>query len=248
MTAFPDNPPLLSIRQPERGYRFSIDSVLLAGFAAAFCRGAVLDLGTGCGVLLLLLSRLAGGMSSGTGVELQEELLSSARANFEENRLSGMLRAERGDFRGDVPAVEPGSFDLVISNPPFAVVGRGRRNADRGRETARHEVSCTLPELFAAAGRYLAPGGRFALILPVERLPDIEECARRAEMRAEFLRMVHPRAGDVARRVLYCASREGGDPPKTLPPLHVHGETEKYAPEVERICVLFRRGRQRRAV
>ncbi|HEY5190543.1 MAG TPA: hypothetical protein VII77_01055, partial [Candidatus Deferrimicrobium sp.] len=76
------DPGRLIIRQPERGYRFSIDSVILAGFAAPLCRGAVLDLGTGCGILLLLLSRLTPWMFSGTGVELQEDLLDFARRNF----------------------------------------------------------------------------------------------------------------------------------------------------------------------
>ncbi len=101
-------PTTLSIRQPERGYRFSIDSVLLAGFAAPYCRGAVLDLGTGCGVLLLLLSRLAPGMASGTGVELQEDLLDFARReNFRDNGPDGRLFAVRGDFRGEIPGVVP---------------------------------------------------------------------------------------------------------------------------------------------
>src|SRR5512141_2774003 len=143
--------PAMILRQPERGYRFSIASVILAGFAAPFCRGTVLDLGTGCGVLLLLLSRLAPGVVSGTGVDLQEELLDFARGHFRDNGQEGRLFAVPGDFRGDIPGVEPGSFDLVVSNPPYGRAGHGRRNPDPGKETARHEVACTLPELFAAA-------------------------------------------------------------------------------------------------
>ncbi len=153
---------LLSIRQPERGYRFSIDSVLLAGFAAPWCRGAVLDLGTGCGVLLLLLSRLSEAMVCGIGVELQGELLSCARENFRDNAPEGLLRAVEGDFRGELPEVVPGSFDLVVSNPPYGRVGEGRRSPEPGKEAARHEVACSLPDIFAAAARYMAPHGRFA--------------------------------------------------------------------------------------
>jgi tRNA1Val (adenine37-N6)-methyltransferase len=239
-----DRRPLLEIRQPERGYRFSIDSVLLAGFAAPFCRGAVLDLGTGCGVLLLLLSRLARDMDSGTGVELQGELLSFARENFRDNGLEGRLRAVQGDFRREIAGIPPGAFDLVVSNPPYGPTGRGRRNPDPGKETARHEVSCSLPELFAAARRFLAPGGRFALILPAGRLPDIEAGAGRERMGGAVLRPVHPREGAPRHRVLYCASRGGVGAPRELPPLYVHGDREKYAPEVERVCRLFRAGRQ----
>lgn len=228
------------IRQPERGYRFSIDSVLLAGFAAPFCRGAVLDLGTGCGVLLLLLSRLSPRRVSGTGVELQGDLLAFARDNFRENGLSGRLVAVPGDVRGDIPGVEPGSFDLVVSNPPYIRAGRGRRNPDPGKEAARHEVTCTLPELFSSAARYLAADGRFALILPYPRRAEIESCAAKEGLRVECLRPVHPRDGEPPYRLLCCAVRGGTGAPRVLPALFLHGAGGAYSPEVERVCRLFR--------
>jgi tRNA1Val (adenine37-N6)-methyltransferase len=236
------NPPLLDIRQPERGYRFSIDSVVLAGFAAPFCRGTVLDLGTGCGVLLLLLSRLAPGMLAGTGVELQEELLDFARRNFLDPCPAGRLVAVPGDFREEIPGVEPGSFDLVVSNPPYGRAGHGRRNPDSGKETARHEVACALPDFFAAASRFLSASGRFVFILPYPRRSEIEPCAAKEGMRVELLRVVHPRTGAPPSRLLCCMARGGSGIPRLLPPLFLHGGPEKYCPEVERICRLFRPG------
>ena len=230
------------IRQPERGYRFSIDSVILAGFAAPYCRGAVLDLGTGCGVLLLLLSRLAPRMLAGIGVDLQEDLLDFARRNFGDNCPDGRLHALHGDFRREIPGVEPGSFDLVVSNPPYGRAGQGRRNPDPGKETARHEATCTLPELFAAASRFLSAAGRFAFILPYQRLCEIEPCAAKEGLRVECLRVVHPRDGEPPFRGLCCAVRGGSGTPRLLPPLFLHGGAEKYCPEVERICRLFRPG------
>jgi tRNA1Val (adenine37-N6)-methyltransferase len=238
--------PRLIIRQPERGYRFSIDSVLLAGFAAPFCRGKVLDLGTGCGVLLLLLARLSPGMVSGTGVELQEDLLAFARDNFRRNGFARRLVAVKGDFRGDAPGVAPGTFDVAVSNPPYGRAGRGRRNPDPGKEKARHEVTCTLPGLFAAAARSLSTAGRFAFILPYPRLPEIEPCAVKEGLRVEVLRLVHPRAGDPPSRLLCCAVRGGSGAPCELPPLYLHGGAEKYTPEVERVCRLFRAGQRDR--
>ena len=235
---------MLVIRQPARGYRFSIDSVLLAGFAAPFCRGRVLDLGTGCGVLLLLLSRLSPGMFSGTGVDLQEDLLAFARDNFRENGLAGRLAAVKGDFRGHVSGVAPGAFDLVVSNPPYGRAGRGRRNPDPGKEKARHEVTCTLPDLFSAAARFLSAGGRFAFILPYPRLPEIEPSAVKEGFGVELLRAVHPRDGEPPSRLLCCAIRGAGGSPRELPPLALHGDKEKYTPEVERICRLFRAGQR----
>ncbi|MFZ2225244.1 MAG: methyltransferase [Candidatus Deferrimicrobium sp.] len=232
----------LILRQPERGYRFSIDSVILAGFAAPFCRGTVLDLGTGCGVLLLLLSRLSPGFASGTGVDLQEELLDFARGNFHDNGQDGRLIAVPGDFREDIPGVEPGSFDLVVSNPPYGRAGHGRRNPDSGKEAARHEVTCTLPELFAAASRFLSANGRFAFILPHLRISEIEPCAAKEGLRVELLRAVHPRGEAPPSRMLCCTVRGGKGTPRLLRPLFLHGATEGYCPEVERICRLFREG------
>jgi tRNA1Val (adenine37-N6)-methyltransferase len=232
----------LIIRQPERGYRFSIDSVILAGFAVPLCRGAVLDLGTGCGVLLLLLSRLAPDMLTGTGVDFQEDLLDYARRNFRDNCPDGRLFAVPGDIRGEIPGIEPRSFDLVLSNPPYGRAGHGRRNPDPGKESARHEVTCALPDLFAAASRYLSAAGRFAFILPYPRLPEIEPCAAMEGLRVELLRVVHPREGAPPSRGLCSVVRGGSGTPRLFPPLFLHEGAQKYCPEVERICRLFRRG------
>ena len=230
----------LVIRQPAKGYRFSIDSVLLAGFAAPHCRGSVLDLGTGCGVILLLLSRLAPAMGTGTGVEIQRSLCSFAERNFRENGLSGRLRAVPADLREEAPGVFRGTYGLVVANPPFGRAGSGRRNPHPERETARHDVSCTLPELCAAAARAMAPAGRFALILPVGRYPELRDEARREGMEAVETRRVHARPGDPPSRVLILLARGVGNVPRELPPLRLHEGAGKYCPEVERICRLFR--------
>jgi tRNA1Val (adenine37-N6)-methyltransferase len=244
MTAYPADAGLLGIRQPEGGYRFSIDSVLLAGFAAPHCRGHVLDLGTGCGVLPLLLSRLAPGMRSGTGVEIQQSLWACAEANFRENGPELLLRAIRADFRGEVPGIVPGTFDFVVSNPPYGRPGSGRRNPHPGKEAARHELHCSIPELFAAAARCMAPDGRFALILPHGRLPEVPDGARREGMGIEETRRVCPREGSPPSRILILLARGAESPPRELPPLYLHEGEGKYRPDVERICRLFRSGSQ----
>jgi len=188
------------------------------------------------------LSRLAPAMRTGTGVELQEDLLDFARRNFRDNCPDGRLVGVPGDMRGDVPGVEPGSFDLVVSNPPYGRAGHGRRNPDPGKETARHEVTCTLPELFASASRFLSAAGRFAFILPYPRIEEIEPSAAKEGLRVELLRVVHPRDGAPPSRGLCCAVRGGRGTPRLLPPLFLHAEGEKYCMEVERICRLIRKG------
>ncbi|MCL2102737.1 MAG: methyltransferase [Syntrophorhabdaceae bacterium] len=238
----------LKIRQPEKGYRFTIDSVLLAGFAAPFCWGRVLDLGTGCGVLLLLLSRLSGKMFLGAGVEIQEELFECARENFLNNAPykpdGAAIQAFLGDFREELPEIIPGSFDLVVSNPPYGRLGEGRPNPNSGKEAARHEVFSSLGELFSVAGRFLSPSGRFAFILPVERIREIEMLCRRERMSMKMVRFVCPREGEPPSRALCCLARESCGSTEELPPLILHAEKEKYCPEVESICGLFRSGVQ----
>ena len=242
MTAFPGSPGLLVIHQPERGYRFSIDSVLLAGFSAPHCRGRVLDLGTGCGIVLLLLSRLAPDMDSGVGVEIQPALCDFAERNFRENGPDRRLRAVRGDFRREEKGVAPGAFDLVVANPPYGRAGYGRRNPHPQREAARHGIHCSLRELFEAAERYLAPAGRLALILPHGRLPEVRDGAWQVGMGIGEMRPVHARRGAAPSRVLLLLARVAGEQSRELPPLYLHEGEGKYCPEVERICRLFRGG------
>ena len=225
----------LSVRQPARGYRFSIDAVLLADFAAAYRARTVLDLGTGSGIVLLLLARLRPELRCGVGVEIQREMWEFARRNIEENGLAGALSCVHGDFREAQPGLSPGAFDLVVSNPPFRRLGEGRRNPDPRKEIARHEVTCTLPDVFRAAGRYLSPRGRFAMIGLPQRLPEILSCAAAAGIFPERLRFVHPYADRPANHLLFVGSRRKSPELSVLPALAVYVSKGRRHPEMERI-------------
>lgn len=223
-----------SIRQPSQGYRYSIDAVLLADFAAGPSR-TVLDLGTGCGVVLLLLARLLPGIRRGVGVEIQPELWDFARRNIEENGLGRAFSAILGDFRQPQPGLCAGAFDLVVSNPPYRRMGEGRRNPDPRKEIARHEVTCTLADVFRAADRYLSPHGRFAMIGPPRRLPEILACGEAAGIFPEAIRFVHPCADRPANLLLFAGSRRKAPEPSVLPALSVYASKGRRHPDVERI-------------
>ena len=229
------------VRQPEKGYRFSIDSVLLADFAAPHCGRTVLDLGTGSGVILLLLAMRCNVLEKGVGVEIQKTLWECACRNIGEHEFAGRLSAVLGDLRDDVPGLSPRSVDLVVSNPPYRKIGEGRRNPDPGREIARHEVACTMEDVFSAAGKYLSPRGVFAIVSPSHRLREIFSLGAVTGILPETVRFVHSHPDEPASLVLVAGSRRKAPEPAVLPPLIVYAATGRYHPEVEGIFAGFLR-------
>jgi tRNA1(Val) A37 N6-methylase TrmN6 len=191
--------------------------------------------GTGSGILLLLLARACPGLVRGVGIEIQRELWECARRNISENGLDGRLVAALGDYRNGIPERPRKGFDLVVSNPPYRPAGSGRRNPDPQKETARHEVAGTLADLFAAAARALAPGGVFALVAPCGRLPEIVARASASGIGPETVRFVHPFPGSRGDRVLFAGIRGRTPGTAVLPPLFVRSGKGRYHPEITRL-------------
>ncbi len=214
-----DPAPAPRIRQPARGYRFSADSLLLADFAASLGGSSVLDLGTGCGIVLLLLARRLAGLRRGVGIEIQPELHACAVENFAAEGSGARLSAVLGDFRRPHSLVPPGAFDLVVANPPFRKTSAGRRSPDSRKDAARTERFCSLPELFRAARRALTPAGRVAVIALPSRLPELLAAASGAGISPRTLRFVHAKADAPAARVLFAGRAGGRGEVTVLPPL-----------------------------
>lgn len=169
-----------TLRWEEGVFPLGGDALALGTFSTVKPGWRVCDLGTGSGALLLLLARRKSGLSL-TGVEIDPLSAQTARENLEANRLPGEIVT--GDLR--TAPLSPGSFDLVISNPPYFPVGSGKSG---GR--ARSEECCSLEELCAAAGRLTKNGGRFSLCHRPERLADVI-CALRAHgLEPKRLRLV----------------------------------------------------------
>ncbi len=200
----------LRLLQSESGYRYSLDPILLARFVKVKTRGRVVDLGTGCGVLPLLLARLSDAGEC-VGVELQPALADRAARNVELNSLSERVHIKQGDIRDIGGAFSASSFDLVVSNPPYRQPDSGKVAPNDERAAARHELAGGLADFVTAASWLLKNGGSFAMIYLAERLPELmaEMVARRIEPKR--LRMVHPRQGEAARMVLV-EGRKGGRP------------------------------------
>lgn len=220
----------LKIIQKRDGYRFSLDPILLCGFASVDGVEAVVDLGTGSGVIPLLLARTSAATRI-VGVELQAGLADRARRSVVLNGLAERIEIVEGDLRAVAGQLGVQSFDLVLSNPPFRQEGSGKIAPEAERAAARHELAGGLADFLKAAALLLRPGGRCCLIYLAERLTDLLLELRRAGLEPKRLRMVQSRSGDSA-RLLLVEARRGGRPGLVVEaPLLIYAG-EAYSPEV----------------
>ena len=221
----------LRVAQPKAGYRFSIDAVLLAAFMSVRAGDRVVDLGTGCGIIALLIShRYAPKMVY--GVEIQPELARLARRNVRQNGMDQKIRILEGDMTspGLLQAIQ--AVDAVVCNPPYRRVGSGRINPDDQRAGARHEIHITLAGLLQTAHRLLRTAGRLFLIYPASRIADLIAEMRAHGIEPKQLRCVHSRCGDPARLVLVAGVRNGRPGLQLEAPLLIYDDNGDYSTEV----------------
>ena len=206
----------LKLIQPDTGYRFSIDAILLSEFVSTRRGDIVVDLGTGCGIipLVLLLTR---SIDYALGLEIQAELAEQAARNAVLNGFDHKMGVIIGDIKH--PPLSPSSADVVICNPPYRRKESGRVNPDPQRAIARHEILASLNDILDAARRILRVKGRLAMIYPATRLVDIFVRMRGYNLEPKRLRIVYPDLESEVKLVLIEASLEGREGLKILPPL-----------------------------
>ena len=220
----------LKIIQSKSGYRFSLDPVLLCAFARIEEADSVADLGTGAGVIPLVLAAWTGA-SQLVGVEIQPALADRASRSVRLNGLEDRVEIVKGDLRRISEILPQGSFDAVLSNPPFRRAATGRPAPVAERAAARHELAGGLDDFIDAAGFLLKGKGRLYIIHLAERLAELLEAMRRGGIEPKRLRTVHGRPGDPARMVLV-EGRKGGRPGMAVEaPLFVYSG-EEYTREV----------------
>ena len=223
----------LKIIQTKNGYRFSLDPVLLNGFIPGVRNCSVLDLGTGNGIIPLLLSARNQALSI-AGVEVQQEMAERAGRTMQLNGLEASVRIVQGDIR-DLPfgGLEVAAFDVVTANPPYREPGTGRVAADDERGMARHELAGGLDAFIRAAGSMLKSGGNFYVVYLAERLAELITGMASFDLEPKRLRFVHPREGQPARLVLAQGRKNGRPGMKVESPLVVYkGEGRDYTDEV----------------
>jgi len=211
----------LKMIQSKVGYRFSIDAILLSEFVTIKKGDTVVDLGTGCGIIPLVLL-LTKPVRYAVGLEIQEYLAYQANRNALMNGFSHMMGVVRSDIRN--PSLCPASADVVICNPPYRKKESGRINPDQQRAIARHEILASLDDILNAARHILRSKGRLAMIYPVERLADLMEKMRRSGMEPKRLRIIYPGMKTEAKLAMIEATLGGRSGLKVLPPLFEQGD------------------------
>ncbi|MGQ9779599.1 MAG: tRNA1(Val) (adenine(37)-N6)-methyltransferase [Bacillota bacterium] len=225
----------LKIIQHPRLFRFSLDAYLLAAYARPRRGERVLELGTGNGAVLLLLAARTEAARV-VGVEIQPVLVEMARRSILLNGLAGRITLYRGDFRRE-DALPRELFDLVVANPPHIPAGGGTKSPEGVLAVARHELTCTLPEVVEAAACRLREHGRFVLVHRAIRLPEIMAELGRLRLTPKRLTLVHPRPGAPASLVLVESSRGARPGLVVTPPLFVRERTGSFSPEMEEVFV-----------
>jgi tRNA1Val (adenine37-N6)-methyltransferase len=225
----------LIVCQEEKGYRFSLDAVLLAGLTRVRKDDRVIDLGTGCGVIPLVLAYRAKTVGKIAGIEIQPELAELAQKNVEENNFSGRVEIHRMDFREVSQAFEAGSFDLALSNPPYRKPGTGLISPSRQKAIARHELSATIADVLRAAGYLLREGGRAALVYPSVRLGNLLRSALDCGFSPKRLTIVYSYPGGPSRLVHLECRKGGGEELKVEQPFFIYGTNGSYSDAMQKL-------------
>ncbi len=221
----------VAILQSREGYRFSLDAVLLAHFMLVQGQEKIVDLGTGNGVIPLILAALYPSVEV-TGLEIQRTMVERAVRNVRLNSFEQRIQIVTGDVCSIKEILPPRIFDLAVSNPPYRGARSGRISPQGEKRVARHEIKGSIPD-FVRAGSYLLKSrGRISFIYSAARTPDLLLALRRQGLEPKRLRLVHSFPDAEAGLVLVEGVKGGKSELKILPPLFVYKKGKEYTEEV----------------
>lgn len=224
----------LRLIQKKDGFCFGVDAVLLANFVDVKKNDEVVDLGTGTGIISILLA----GKSQAkfiTGLEIQSEMAEMALRSAALNGLKDRVKIVNGDIKSSVELFGPSKFNVVVTNPPYMSRGGGLVNPLDLKAISRHEILCTLEDVVSASSRLLVPGGQLAMVHRPERLVDIVFLMRKYGIEPKCLRFVHPSPYKKPNLILIKGTRGGNPQLKMMEPLYIYDENGNYSKEINEI-------------
>ena len=221
----------LKVRQNRQGYRFSIDAVILANQARPKPGERILDLGSGCGIIPLIVAfRYPANLVY--GVEVQQDLADLAHLNVRHNQMEDRVQIFHQDMKTITQAQFSGSMDMVLSNPPYWRADSGRINPHAQRAVARHEIKVVLLDVLKVANAMLKTSGRFVAIYPSERLADLLISMRDCRLEPKILRFIHSKCDSDAKLMIVEAIKKGNPGLRVYPSLIIYRSDGTYTEEV----------------
>ncbi len=223
----------LMLKQDKDLFCFGTDSVLLANFAEPKKNSLVLDIGTGNGIIPVLLSAKTNAKKI-TGLEIQEASAKLAEENVKMNNLENLIDIVNGDINSS--SLFPNcSFDYITCNPPYKPVGTGIANDVTPLAIARHEIKCTLKDIIEKSSLLLKSKGKLALVHKPERLAEIIHLMKLNHIEPKRLQMVYSRINTPPCLILIEGTKNGGTELKNLPPLYIYDENGNYTANISNL-------------
>lgn len=222
------------IIQKHHSFRYGVDAVLLADFADIKHKHSVVDLGTGTGIIPILIYAKKK-PSEITAVEIQQDMADMALRSIELNGLDKSIKVLCMDLKDAPKLLGKAKFDCVITNPPYVKKECGINNPSETKAIARFEIKCSLEEVLMTAKELLKPGGKLFMVHRTDRLADIIYEMRSSGIEPKRIRFVHPSIGKRPNLLLIEGARGGNRELKFMDPLYIYDENGEYTEEIHRI-------------
>ena len=223
----------LRIIQNSKGFCFGIDAVLLANFTRVKKNAKLVDLGTGTGIIPILLAGKSAA-SKIIGIEIQDEVAEMASRSVKLNKLEDRVEILNMDMKDAVGVLGKGQMDLVVSNPPY-MHSNGLINENDKKAISRHGLKCDIEDVIRVASDLVKPNGRFFMVNRPNRLVDMLAIARNYKLEAKQIRFVHSRVASAPKMVLIEYVKSAKPEIRVLSPLYVYNEDGTYTDEVKTI-------------
>ena len=222
------------IIQKKHSFRYGVDAVLLADFADIKHSHSVIDLGTGSGVIpILIYARRK--PAEITAVEIQKDMADMAERSIKLNGLEKNIKVLCMDLKNSPVLLGKAGYDCVVTNPPYVKKECGINNPSETKAIARFEIKCSLEEVLITARELLKPGGKLFMVHRTDRLADIIYEMRDKGIEPKRIRFVHPSIGKRPNLLLIEGARGGNKELKFMAPLYIHDENGEYTEEIHRI-------------
>lgn len=222
----------LKIIQNTEAFCFGIDSILLSDFAKEIKKGSkVIDLGTGNGIIGIMLCAKTELLKM-VGIEIQEEMANLAKKNIELNNLKEKFEIINKNINNIEEELQPGTFDAVVTNPPYKKIGTGIINKDERKIIARHEIKANLEDFIKVSSKLLKDKGNFYMVHRPDRLVDIIDNLRKYKLEPKVIQFIYPNFGKEPNMLLIKATKNGKPFLKIKKPLYVYKNNGEYTEEI----------------